>query len=66
MDIHVCRCRSGHVCYHGREQHLRRDDNNRRQGTAVIEGTARYGHQGGGKRQKGQIEVPWKKIMQEK
>ena len=46
--------RSGHVlCYH---DHLRRDDH-RRQGTAVIEGMARYGHQGGGQRQAGQGKV---------
>ena len=46
--------RSGHIsCYHDREQHLRRDDH-RRQGRAVIEGIARYGHQGGGQRQAGQ------------
>ena len=43
---------SGHVCYHDREQHLRRDDH-RPQGRAVIEGAARYGHQGGGQRQAG-------------
>ena len=36
-----------------REQHLRRDDH-RPQGTAENEGTVRYGHQGGGQRQKGQ------------
>ncbi len=45
--------RSGHVCYHDREQHLRRDDH-RRQGKAATEGTVRYGHQGGGQRQAGQ------------
>ena len=46
--------RSGHVlCYHDREQYLRRDDH-RRQGRAGIEGTARYVHQGGGQRQAGQ------------
>ena len=45
---------SGHLlCYHDREQHLRRDDH-RRQGRAVIEGIVRYGHQGGGQRQAGQ------------
>ena len=38
------------VCYHDREQLLRRDDH-RRQGIAVIEGPVRYGHQGGGQRQ---------------
>ena len=38
------------VCYHDREQHLRRDDH-RRQGNAGIEGSVRYGHQGGGQRQ---------------
>ena len=53
MDIHVCMCRSGHVCYHDREQHLRRDDH-RPQGNAGIEGNVRYGHQGGGQRQAGQ------------
>ena len=59
MDIHVCMnsldymVRSGHVCYHDREQHLRRDDH-RPQGKAVIEGIVRYGHQGGGQRQAGQ------------
>ena len=63
MDIHVCMysldymVRSGRVCYHDREQHLRRDDH-RRQGIAVREGVVRYGHQGGGQRQAGQIEVP--------
>ena len=46
--------RSEHVlCYNDREQHLRRDDH-RRQGRAVSEGIARYGHQGGGQRQAGQ------------
>ena len=46
--------RSGRVlCYHDRGQHLRRDDH-RRQGNAVKEGRARYGHQGGGQRQAGQ------------
>ena len=53
------------VCYHDREQLLRRDDH-RRQGNAVIEGTVRYGHQGGGQRQAGQGMVIWKRIMQEK
>ena len=48
--------RSGHVCYHDREQHLRRDDH-RRQGIAGKEGIARYGHQGGGQRQAGQLLV---------
>ena len=49
--------RSGHVlCYHDREQHLRRDDH-RRQDRAVREGIARYGHQGGGQRQAGQGKV---------
>ena len=53
MDRHVCMnsldymVRSGHVCYHDRGQHLRRDDH-RRQGIAVSEGIVRYGHQGGG------------------
>ena len=48
---------SGHIlCYHDREQHLRRDDH-RRQGTAVIEDPARYDHQGGGQRQAGQGKV---------
>ena len=62
MDIHIFRCsqdnmvRSGHVCYHDREQHLRRDDH-RPQGIAVREGIAQYGHQGGGQRQKGQSTV---------
>ena len=62
MDIHVCMysldymVRSGHVCYHDREQHLRRDDH-RRQSRAVIQGTLRYGHQGGGQRQSGQGKV---------
>ena len=37
-------------------QHLRRDDH-RRQGIAAIEGTVRYGHQGGGQRQAGQGKV---------
>ncbi len=41
------------ACYHDREQHLRRDDH-RRQDRAVIEGIARYSHQGGGQRQAGQ------------
>ena len=41
------------VFYDDRQQHLRRDDH-RRQGKAVIEGTERYGHQGGGQRQAGQ------------
>ena len=50
-----CMVRSGHVCYHDRGQHLRRDDH-RLQGRAVIEGPVRYGHQGGGQRQAGQIE----------
>ena len=46
--------RSGHIlCYHDRQQHLRRDDH-RRQGRAGQEGIARYGHQGGGQRQAGQ------------
>ena len=45
--------RSGHVCYHDREQHLRRDDH-RPQGKAVSEGLVQYGHQGGGQRQAGQ------------
>ncbi len=45
--------RSGHVCYHDREQHLRRDDH-RPQGYAVREGIARYGHQGGEQRQASQ------------
>ena len=45
--------RSGHVCYHHREQHLRRNDH-RQQGIAAIEGTVRYGHQGGGQGQAGQ------------
>ncbi len=45
-----------YACYHDREQHLRRDDN-RPQGTAVREGIARYGHQGGGQRQAGQGNV---------
>ena len=49
--------RSGHVCYHDRGQHLRRDDH-RRQGTAVSEGPAQNGHQGGGQRQTGQCRVP--------
>ncbi len=59
MDIHVCMysldymVRSGHVCYHDRGQHLRRDDH-RQQGFAVNEGIVRYGHQGGGQRQAGQ------------
>jgi hypothetical protein len=44
------------VCYHDREQHLRRDDH-RPQGIAAKEGFARYGHQGGGQRQAGQIQV---------
>ena len=64
MDVHVCMnswdymARSGHPCYHDREQqHLRRDDH-RPQGTAGIEGTVRYVHQGGGQRQAGQIVVP--------
>ena len=58
MNIHVCMysldcmVRSGHVCYHDREQHLRRDDH-RPQGNAGIEGNVRYGHQGGGQRQAG-------------
>ena len=39
------------VCYHDREQHLRRDYHSR-QGIAGRE--ARYGHQGGGQRQAGQ------------
>jgi hypothetical protein len=71
MDIHVCICsqdnmfRSGHVCYHDREQHLRRDDH-RPQGIAVWEGKARYGHQGGGKRQADQVLVNLKRIIQEK
>ena len=42
--------RSGHVCYHDRQQHLRRDDH-RPQNTAGIEGIAQNGHQGGGQRQ---------------
>jgi hypothetical protein len=46
--------RSGNtLCYHDREQHLRRDDH-RLQGRAGREGIARYGHQGGGQRQVGQ------------
>ena len=59
MDIHVCMysldymVRSGYVCYHDREQHLRRDDH-RPQGRAASEGTVRYGPQGGGQRQAGQ------------
>ena len=62
MDIHVCmysldyKVRSGHVCYHDREQHLRRDDH-RPQGIAVIEGPVQYAHQGGGQRQRGQSTV---------
>ena len=49
--------RSGHVsCYHDRQQHLRRDDH-RRQGKALLEGIARYGHQGGGQRQASQLLV---------
>ena len=44
------------VRYDDREQHLRRDDH-RRQGIAGIEGTVRYGHQGGGQRQAGQGKV---------
>ena len=45
---------SGHIlCYHDREQHLRRDDH-RLQDNAEREGIARYGHQGGGQRQAGQ------------
>ena len=49
--------RSGHVlCYHDREQHLRRDDH-RRQGRADPEGKVPYGHQGGGQRQAGQGKV---------
>jgi hypothetical protein len=49
--------RSGRaLCYHDREQHLRRDDH-RRQGKAASEGIARYGHQGGGQRQAGQLLV---------
>ena len=44
------------VRYHDGQQHLRRDDH-RRQGTAEIEGIARYGHQGGGQRQAGQGKV---------
>jgi hypothetical protein len=47
---------SGHVCFHDREQHLRRDDH--RQGIAGLEGIARYGHQGGGQRQTGQGLIP--------
>jgi len=61
--LYVCMCgldymvRSGHVlCYHDREQHLRRDDH-RRQGIAETEDIARYGHQGGGQRQAGQVPV---------
>ena len=41
------------VCYHNQKQLLRRDDLHR-QGIAVTEGIARYGHQGGGQRQAGQ------------
>ncbi len=48
--------RSGHVCCHDREQHLRRDDH-RPQGPAGREGMVRYGHQGGGQRQAGQGKV---------
>jgi hypothetical protein len=49
--------RSGNtLCYHDREQHLRRDDH-RRQGIALRESTARYVHQGGGQRQAGQGNV---------
>ena len=45
---------SGHIlCYHDREQYLRRDDH-RRQGKAGKEGTVRYVHQGGGQRQASQ------------
>ena len=44
------------LCYHDRQQHLRRDDH-RRQGKAGIEGLVRYGHQGGGQRQAGQLLV---------
>ena len=55
--MYVCAAwimRSGHIsCYHDREQHLRRDDH-RVQGIAAIEGTLRYGRQGGGQRQAGQ------------
>ena len=54
LDINVCAdwiIGSGHIsCYHDREQYLRRDDH-RRQGSAVIEGTPRYGHKGGGQRE---------------
>ena len=58
--------RSGRVlCYHDREQHLRRDEH-RRQGIAVREGIAQYGHQGGGQRQAGQLPVPLKRVIQEK
>ena len=62
MDIHVCMysldnmVRSGHVYYHDREQHLRRDDH-RPQGIAAREGPVRYGQQGGGQRQAGQGRV---------
>ena len=49
--------RSGHVRYYDREQHLRRDDH-RPQGIAAIEGSVRYGHQGGWQRQAGQVQVP--------
>ena len=51
--MYVCAGQGMYACYHDREQHLRRDDN-RPQGTAVIEGIAQYGHQGGGQRQAGQ------------
>ena len=44
------------VRYHGREQHLRRDDH-RRQGNTGSEGKVRYDHQGGGQRQAGQLLV---------
>ena len=59
VDINVYAARMDYwvrVCYHDREQHLRRDDH-RPQGRAGIEGIARYGHQGGGQRQAGQVMV---------
>jgi hypothetical protein len=56
MDMYswiIWSCQGMYACYHGRGQHLRRDDD-RPQGVAAIEGIARYGHQGGGQRQAGQ------------
>ncbi len=61
--MYLCMCaldyqvRAGRVlCYHDREQHLRRDDH-RRQDRAGREGIARYGHQGGGQKQADQLLV---------